>query len=140
MARHLDATMGQAILGLYRSACDIGREWGPGIDTITGPGLLIAASKDPYRTPRQCHRLAERTRANVLELPDAGHFWMLEDPVAIAAAASNFWADGHPRRGAGTDRRRARIGAMTSIGRRRICIAGPCPCRPGQSRRSVRSP
>jgi hypothetical protein len=60
---------GQAILGRYRSACDIGSEWGPGIDTITGPGLVIAAGKDPYRTPRQCHRLAERTRATCSNSP-----------------------------------------------------------------------
>jgi len=93
MARHLDRTMGEAILGLYRSAVDVGREWGPGIDSIAGRGLVVESGKDPFRSPGRARRLAERTGAQVLHLPDTGHFWMLEDPPAIADALGRFWAE-----------------------------------------------
>jgi pimeloyl-ACP methyl ester carboxylesterase len=92
MASHLDATMGQAILSLYRSAVDIGREWGPGIDQIRGPGLVVSSMQDPFRNHERAARLAKRTGAELVELPDAGHFWMLEDPVGVAALLTDFWA------------------------------------------------
>jgi len=92
MASHLDETMGAAILGLYRSATDVGNEWGPGIDSIRGPGLLIESVQDPFRNPARVQRLAARTGAEVVTLPDSGHFWMLDAPAAAAAAITDFWA------------------------------------------------
>jgi pimeloyl-ACP methyl ester carboxylesterase len=92
MAEHLDVTMGQAILALYRSAVDIGQEWGPGIDRIQGPGLVLASALDPFRNAERSKRLAERTGATLVELPEAGHFWMLEDPAGAARALCRFWA------------------------------------------------
>jgi pimeloyl-ACP methyl ester carboxylesterase len=92
MARHLDRTMGQAILALYRSAVDVGTEWGPGIDAIEGPGLVIESGNDPFRSPGRARRLADRTGAQLVELPDAGHFWMLEDPAGVAEVLTSFWA------------------------------------------------
>jgi pimeloyl-ACP methyl ester carboxylesterase len=92
MARYLDHTMGQAILALYRSAVDVGTEWGPGIDAIEGPGLVIESGKDPFRSPARVRRLADRTGAELVALPDAGHFWMLEDPAGIAEVLTRFWA------------------------------------------------
>jgi len=92
MASHLDVTMGQAILTLYRSAVDVGTEWGPGIACITGPGLVFESGKDPFRSPERARRLAERTGAELFELPEAGHFWMLDDPAAVAQALTDFWS------------------------------------------------
>ncbi len=92
MASHLDATMGQAILTLYRSAVDVGREWGPGIDAIEGPGVVIESGQDPFRSPARAQRLAERTGAELVQLPEAGHFWMLEDPAGVAEVLTRFWA------------------------------------------------
>jgi pimeloyl-ACP methyl ester carboxylesterase len=92
MASHLDETMGRAILGLYRSAVDVGTEWGPGVDDIEGPGLVIESGQDPFRSPGRARRLAERTGAALVELPDAGHFWMLEDPTGAAGVLSAFWS------------------------------------------------
>lgn len=93
MAAHLDRTMGQAILALYRSATDIGNEWGPGIDAIQGLGLVIESALDPFRSAERARRLATRTGARLVELPDAGHWWMLEDPTGAARILTDFWAD-----------------------------------------------
>ena len=91
MASHLDATMGQAILALYRSAMDVGNEWGPGIDSITAPGLVICSMLDPFRSSERAARLAERTGAELVELPSSGHFWMLEDPTHPAQVLTEHW-------------------------------------------------
>lgn len=92
MAAAWDATMATAILTLYRSAADIGNEWGPGIDEIEGPGLVVQSMQDPFRSPRLAARLAERTGASTAELPDAGHWWMLEQPAEAAAVLERFWS------------------------------------------------
>ena len=86
----LDATMAAAILALYRSATSIGSDWGPDIDRITGRGMLIEAANDPYRTPGSAGALAARTGAEIVELADAGHWWMLDDPAGAAAAIAEF--------------------------------------------------
>lgn len=92
MAESMDETMGDAILKLYRSATDLGNEWGPGIDQIAAPGLLIQSMLDPFRSPGRVERLADRTGAQIATLPDAGHFWMLDDPAAAATTITEFWA------------------------------------------------
>jgi pimeloyl-ACP methyl ester carboxylesterase len=92
MAAALDETMAKAILVLYRSATDIGNEWGPGIDQIEGPGLILESMQDPFRNAHRAHRLAERTGAKSAELPDEGHWWMLESPAKAAAILTEFWA------------------------------------------------
>lgn len=92
MAAAFDATMASAILALYRSSVDIGNEWGPGIDSIRGPGLLLESMQDPFRNAGRVRRLADRTGATVVELPDAGHWWMLESPESAATVVTDFWA------------------------------------------------
>lgn len=92
MASRFDAAMGHAILVLYRSAVDVGTEWGPGIDRIEGPGLVIESGQDPFRSPGRARRLAERTGAELVTLADAGHFWMLDSTDAAAGAISAFWS------------------------------------------------
>lgn len=92
MATAFDATMASVILALYRSSVDIGNEWGPGIDSIRGPGLLLESMQDPFRNAGRVRRLAERTAATVVELPDAGHWWMLESPESAALLLTDFWA------------------------------------------------
>ncbi len=91
VAAGIDATMGNSILSLYRSAVDLGAEWGPGIDQISGRGMLIEAENDPYRAPGRIAQLAERTGAQVASLAECGHWWMLDDPAGAAAVISDFW-------------------------------------------------
>lgn len=92
MGRTFDATMASCILSLYRSSVDLGAEWGPGIDSIQGPGLVIDASADPFRAPDRAQRLADRTGAEVAELEGVGHWWMLESPTGSAKVLLSFWA------------------------------------------------
>lgn len=92
MAATFDRRMADAILTLYRSATTIGTDWGPGIDRIEAPGLLVASAHDPFRVPGRVRRLADRTGAQVLDLPDSGHFWMLDAPDQAARALTDFWS------------------------------------------------
>ena len=91
MAEHLDRTMADAILALYRSATDVGNEWGPGIDQIDAPGLVIQSMQDPFRSPGRVPALAERTGAEIATLHEAGHFWMLDEPQESAQIITDFW-------------------------------------------------
>jgi pimeloyl-ACP methyl ester carboxylesterase len=91
VAAAIDSTMGDAMLGLYRSAREIGTLWGPGIDAIAAPGLVIEATRDPFRGPGEVRRLADRLGAALVTL-DAGHFWMLEAPEGVARALDAFWS------------------------------------------------
>lgn len=92
MASNFDRTMADAILDLYRSATEVGIEWGPGIDRIEAPGLLVESMLDPFRSPDRVRALADRTGAKVLALPESGHFWMLDAPETAAAAITAFWS------------------------------------------------
>lgn len=92
MAEAIDRTMADAILVLYRSATSIGTDWDQGIDAIGGPGLLVESVQDPFRAADRVGRLAARTGAEVLTLPDAGHFWMLDSPGPVAEALGSFWS------------------------------------------------
>lgn len=92
MAAAMDETMATAILALYRSAVTVGAEWGPGIDDWTGRGLVVGAHQDRFRSPGLAERLAARTGAQLVELPDAGHWWMLDSTDAVAATLQEFWS------------------------------------------------
>jgi pimeloyl-ACP methyl ester carboxylesterase len=90
-ARHIDATMKDAILRLYRSAIHVGAEWQPDVERVTKPALIIWSKGDPYVDPRFGERLAARVRGELLLL-DCGHWWPLERPDEVAAALERFWA------------------------------------------------
>ena len=92
MAAAFDRTMADAILVLYRSATQIGLDWGPGFDAISAPGLLIESMQDPFRSPGRVVAMARRTGAQVAQLPEQGHFWMLEAPALAAGEITGFWA------------------------------------------------
>ena len=48
LAGDIDDVMAQSILALYRSAIDVGREWGPDFKDIPKPGLVLIPSEDPF--------------------------------------------------------------------------------------------
>jgi pimeloyl-ACP methyl ester carboxylesterase len=94
LAEAFDATMGQCILALYRSADEAAfgrwRELLPA--AAARPGLILAATGDSYSgTEDQYRWTAERSGAQVTVLEGLGHWWMLQNPAAGAEALRRFW-------------------------------------------------
>jgi pimeloyl-ACP methyl ester carboxylesterase len=92
MAAGVDRTMAGCILALYRSAVDVGKEWGPEFQGVPVPGLVLVPAEDPFLSMKTARAAAERVGATVAELAGASHWWMLQDPAPGAAALERFWA------------------------------------------------
>jgi pimeloyl-ACP methyl ester carboxylesterase len=88
----VDRTMADCILDLYRSAVDVGKEWGPDFVDVPAPGLVLLPSEDPFLSADGARAGAERAGASVAELDGLGHWWMLQDPARGAAALEAFWS------------------------------------------------
>jgi pimeloyl-ACP methyl ester carboxylesterase len=86
-----DATMAECILALYRSAVDVGREWGPQFSQVPAPGLVVVPSEDPFLSAEHARTAAVQAGAGVAELPGMGHWWMLQDPGRAAGVLEEFW-------------------------------------------------
>lgn len=86
-----DRTMADCILALYRSAVDVGREWGPDFEAVPVPGLVLVPSEDPFLSGEGARTAARRAGAGVAELPGLGHWWMLQEPARGAAVLEEFW-------------------------------------------------
>jgi pimeloyl-ACP methyl ester carboxylesterase len=90
-----DATMGECVLALYRSAAQPamaawGRELAP---AATRPGLALIAPHDPFvRGDDLGTAVAHQLGARIAHLAGQGHWWMLGDPVGGAAVLEEFWA------------------------------------------------
>jgi pimeloyl-ACP methyl ester carboxylesterase len=85
--------MGRCILALYRSAAQPKMtEWGNELAAAEHrPCLVIIATEDHYTGGEAlARRSAERFGAQVAVLEGLGHWWMLQDPAAGAAALTAF--------------------------------------------------
>jgi pimeloyl-ACP methyl ester carboxylesterase len=91
MAAAADETMAECILALYRSALDVGTEWGPDFRDIPKPGLAIVAD-DPLANQERTIEAATTAGATVQRLEGLGHWWLLEDPARGARALETFWS------------------------------------------------
>lgn len=91
-APYVDDTMGECILGLYRSAVDVGAEWQPDVEAMPPlPALVLWGRDDPFVTPRFGERAAARVHATLEMLP-CGHWWPWEQADATAAALERLWS------------------------------------------------
>lgn len=88
-AAHIDDSMKDCILRLYRSGSDVFREWGPGLGSVTAPGLVLWGEEDAYAAPVYGERIGEVTGARVVIFP-CGHWWQVERPEAAADAILAF--------------------------------------------------
>ncbi|MEV5436519.1 alpha/beta hydrolase [Streptomyces sp. NPDC052682] len=92
MHRSFDATMGDAILGLYRSALpNPYADWGAGLARTGAPGLVLTPAEDPFDDPEAARGIARDLGAEVRALDEVGHFWMVQDPKQAAAVLGAFW-------------------------------------------------
>jgi pimeloyl-ACP methyl ester carboxylesterase len=89
-----DATMGECILALYRSAAQpVPAELGRRLEAAAArPGLAVLATEDHFvGTDEQRHRAAVRAGAREEVLDGLGHWWMTQDPDRGAAMLARFW-------------------------------------------------
>jgi pimeloyl-ACP methyl ester carboxylesterase len=89
-----DETMGRCILSLYRSAAQPAMaQVGEQLRRASARrGLVIIPTEDPYAGGEERARwAADQAGAQVAVLPGLGHWWMLQDPEAGAAALQDFW-------------------------------------------------
>jgi pimeloyl-ACP methyl ester carboxylesterase len=92
VARHVDATMKDCILRLYRSAAGGFDAWHDAVDAITRPGLVLWGADDPYVTSDFGSRLAQRTHARLVMFPDSGHWWPATKPAEVATELEALWS------------------------------------------------
>lgn len=91
-ASHIDDTMKDCILKLYRSAAMVGAEWEADLARIKAPGLVIFGADDPYVDKRFAHSLGAKTGAKVMVLEGCGHWWESQRPAEVAEALEAHWA------------------------------------------------
>jgi len=91
VASHVDDTMKDCILKLYRSAAPGFGDWHDAVDAISRPGLVFWGADDPYVTAEFGVRLAERTGAGLEMFSDSGHWWPITKPVEVAAGLEQLW-------------------------------------------------
>ena len=91
-AAHVDPTMKQCILSLYRSAIHAGAEWEDDLRRVSAPGLVLWGEKDPYAAVEFGARLAQKTGARFVSFPACSHWWQLERPAEVAAELERHWA------------------------------------------------
>jgi pimeloyl-ACP methyl ester carboxylesterase len=82
---HFDEGTQRAILRLYRSSpSDVLAAAGAGLGTLRVPALVVWGERDPYIPTRFAREYADVLGAELLSLPDAGHWWWFDRPDAIA--------------------------------------------------------
>jgi pimeloyl-ACP methyl ester carboxylesterase len=87
---HFDQGTQRAILRLYRSSPpQVLAQAGAHLDRLQGPALVVWGTKDPYLPARFGRAYAQALGgAELLELPDAGHWAWLDRPDVIDTVTS----------------------------------------------------
>ena len=122
LASHINRTMADCILDLYRSAVDVGEQWGPDFAAIPAPGLVIIPSEEPFMRAVSSTRAAVRADAAVAGVqnsarPDARGLRHVDRSDPLRAARGDRRRRALPRqRGHAAQGRRA-AGASSSRSR-----------------------
>jgi pimeloyl-ACP methyl ester carboxylesterase len=95
---HFDHGTQRAILRLYRSAPpEVLARAGAELHRVGAPALVVWGERDPYIPVRFAGEYARALpHAEVVELPDAGHWWWLDRPDAIERVVAFLTADERP--------------------------------------------
>ena len=73
LASHINRTIAECILNLYRSAVNVAKQWGPDFAAIPAPGLVIIPGEDPFLSAASAAKAAERAGAKTVVLDGLGH-------------------------------------------------------------------
>ena len=93
VASHVDDTMKDCILQLYRSAAVGFGEWHDAVDAISRPGSRPLGGRRSVRHRRtSASGSPQRTGARLVMFPDSGHWWPVTKPAEVAAALEAHWA------------------------------------------------
>jgi pimeloyl-ACP methyl ester carboxylesterase len=86
---HFDQGTQRAILRLYRSSpSDVLAKAGEHLGRLDMPSLVVWGMRDPYIPERFAGEYAQALpRSELVELPDAGHWWWLDRPDTIERVA-----------------------------------------------------
>jgi pimeloyl-ACP methyl ester carboxylesterase len=90
-ASFIDDTVKDAILRLYRSAVDVGREWSPAMDGFDRPTVVFAGADDPYVGTDVGERMARRLGARFVPFAGCGHWWPVARAAETAAELGRLW-------------------------------------------------
>jgi pimeloyl-ACP methyl ester carboxylesterase len=90
--QHMDDTMKQCILKLYRSAVNVGAEWQPDLNNVSCRGLVLWGNRDDACPVDFSDRLATDLGASRVLKLDTGHWFELEKPADVAQALDEHWA------------------------------------------------
>ncbi len=90
-AGHIDETMKDCVLKLYRSASDISARWTQDIGALNARGRVIFGAHDPYCDWRLGEQQAARAGAAFTLFDACGHWWPLERPKETAALLLDLW-------------------------------------------------
>lgn len=92
-AEHVDTTMAQCILDLYRSAVTVGDEWQDAVDTMPArPAVVFHGAADPYLGTEIAELIARRLHAELVVYEDCSHWWAWERATETAATLTRLWA------------------------------------------------
>ena len=89
--QHMDDTMKQCILKLYRSAVNVGAEWQPDLNNVSCRGLVLWGNRDDACPVDFSDRLARDLGASRVLKLDTGHWFELEKPADVARALDEHW-------------------------------------------------
>jgi pimeloyl-ACP methyl ester carboxylesterase len=87
----VDLTMRQAILKLYRSAVNVGREWGGDLSRLPKRGLILWGTEDPFVGVDVAERFAQAWGVTLHREAGAGHWAIAERPQACADRLRALW-------------------------------------------------
>ncbi len=88
---HIDQTMGDCILRLYRSALAVGKQWQPDLTKVQAPGLVFWGADDSACPVIFAEELASDTKARSVLKLEAGHWTIVERSAEIARALEKHW-------------------------------------------------
>jgi pimeloyl-ACP methyl ester carboxylesterase len=90
--KHIDDTMKDCILKLYRSATNYMNEWDAELTNMPKNGLMIWGADDPYMPIAIAEKMAARVGARLVSMPETGHWWPAQRPKEVAVLLEEHWA------------------------------------------------